>query len=278
MRAFSREEIRTVVREVLVELGFRVGPGASALPRKRDPRPEGPRTLVLFTAGVRRREQALAEVRRIQETHGRLGVFTGPSVRDLVCGADLKDRAGVACVLDTVKPEGLEAALAHADILLLPTFCYGVAARASRLLQDTLESRLLVLALLHGKRVLATRDGFSLLDAPVNPAIREEIEKTLTRLGSFGVLFCDTQDLSRTFDALAGSLSGGTPGATARPGLPLVTARDVTACVERGEKTLSVAPGGKVTPLARDLAAERGVTLIGDRGRRERPGSPKNPA
>jgi hypothetical protein len=209
MTDFTREQVSAIVREVLAGLGFRVGPQISV--ERRNPRPpaEGPRTLVVFNAGVRKIEQAIDQVRQIQETYGRVSVFTGPSARNWVCGADVKQQAGGACILDTVKPEGLEKALSYADILVLPTLCFGVAAKAARLIRDDLEARLVLSALLQGKKILAARDGFTILDNRANQAVQEEISRILHKLQDFGFAFSETEALYAAFQKVAASFGRG---------------------------------------------------------------------
>lgn len=261
MSDFTREEIRAVVLEVLAGLGFHVSRPDRG---RKNPKPpaEGPRTLIVFNAGVRKVEQAIDQVRQIQETYGRVSVFTGPSARDWVCGADVKKQAGGACILDTVKPEGLEKALSYADILVLPTLCFGVAAKVARLIRDDLEARLVMSALLQGKKILAARDGFPILDNRANKAVQQEIERTLGKLENFGFIFSETAQLYAAFQKVAASLGKGISQKAAQEGLQLVTARNILECRQRGEKTIRVAPRGKVTSLALDLAKEHGVEVI----------------
>jgi ethanolamine utilization protein len=265
MTDFARDRIRAMVQEVLVELSFRLKPGASRERRNPVLPTEGPRTLIVFNAGVRKLEQAIDQVRQIQEAHGRVSVFTGPSAREWVCGADVKEQAGGACILDTVKPEGLERALSHADILVLPTLCFGVAAKVARLMRDDLEARLVMSALLEGKNIVAARDGFSILDNRANKAVQGEIESTLDKLENFGFIFSETAQLYTTFQKVAARIGKGISQGAAPEGIQLVTAKHVMECQQKGEKTIRLAAKGKVTSLAVDLAKEHGIEVIRSR-------------
>jgi len=265
MGDFTREQIRTIVREALADLGFRIEPAAANTRRHPKPPAEGPRTIVVFNAGVRKLEQAIDQVRKIEETYGRVSVFTGPSARSWVCGADVKDQAGGACILDTVKPEGLERALAHADILLLPTLCFGVAAKVARLMRDDLESRLVMSAVLEGKKILAARDGFSILDNRSNQAVHNEIERTLGRLQDFGFVFSDTELLYAAFERAVSPFGKEDPQGAAPDAIGLVTAEYIMECRRKGKKTIHLAPQGKITSLALDVAKEHGIEVVRSR-------------
>ena len=266
MGDFTREQIRTIVQEVLAGFGFRVEPAASAHTR-RHPKPpaEGPRTIVVFNSGVRKLERAIDQVRQIEETYGRVSVFTGPSARQWVCGADVKEHAGGVCILDTVKPEGLERALGHAEILLLPTLCFGVAAKVARLMRDDLESRLVMSAVLGGKTILAARDGFSILDNRSNQAVQNEIERTLGRLEDFGFIFFETEQLLAAFERVVASFGKEGPQEEAPDAIELVTAEHIMECRQKGKKTICMAPKGKITSLAPDVAKEHGIEVIRSR-------------
>ena len=109
------------------------------------------------------------------------------SARSWVCGEDVREKAGSKCILDTVKPEGLEKALQKADILVLPTFCFKTAAKVARLIGDDQESTIVLSALIQDKPVLATNDGFTLLNTLSNKGIRDEIKRILGKLESFGM-------------------------------------------------------------------------------------------
>ena len=194
-----KEDIRNIVREVLKEKGLLDSPSDKPVKhRVQRPRP-APAVLSVFHAGVRKLEQALEQVSRIEKIAGRSSVFTVNSARAWVCGADVKEKAGTRCILDTVKPEGLEKALLKSDILVLPTFCFKTAAKAARLISDDQESAIVFSALVQGKKVLAAQDGFGICDLLLNSGIRDEMDRILAKLQSFGMIFCDTGQLCTIF-------------------------------------------------------------------------------
>ena len=265
----QKEDIRNLVREVLKEKGLLENPAEKPV-KNRVQRPRStPAVLNVFHAGVRKLEQALAQVRQIEKIAGRSSVFTVNSARSWVCGADVKEKAGSRCILDTVKPEGLEKALLKADILLLPTFCFKTAAKAAHLISDDQESAIVFSALVQGKKILAARDGFGICDLLLNEGIRAEMDRILAKLESFGMSFCETDQLCATFQKIVDkekkieSPAKGNPSTDTTPAaLRLVTAKDIQMAVDSGRGPIMLAPGGILTPLARDLAKEYAVKII----------------
>jgi hypothetical protein len=200
MAAINREEIRKLVREVLSESTGR----DRTFPRPAAP--GGPRALIVFQAGVRRLEEALQQVALLEARAGWSGVYTVPAVRSRVCGADVRQQGGAPCILDTVKPEGLEKVLARSDVLVLPTLCLMVASKVAHLMADDPDSRIVFSALLQGKRVLAARDGFMVCEVLANEGLKAEIERLLSRLEGFGMVFCSTQELAEAFSRITQDL------------------------------------------------------------------------
>ena len=269
-----KKEISKIVRQVLNETGLPKGSSRNPPSRPGDSPRKGPAVLNIFHAGVRKLDQALAQTQKIEQTARRSSVYTVESARSWVCGADVKEGAGIKCILDTVKPAGLEKALQKADILVLPTFCLKTAAKIASLICDDQDSGIVFTALLQGKRILAANDGFLVCDILANEALRGEIDQILRKLESFGMVFCPTDRLHSTFEKM---LSGIKPAKTVPTPSPekiipqtenttdsikLVTAKVIYTAVDENQNAITLAPGGIVTPLARDLAKEYSIQII----------------
>jgi len=269
-----KKEISKIVRQVLNETGLPKGSSRNPPSRPGDSPRKGPAVLNIFHAGVRKLDQALAQIQKIEQTARRSSVYTVESARSWVCGADVKEGAGIKCILDTVKPAGLEKALQKADILVLPTFCLKTAAKIASLICDDQESGIVFTALLQGKRILAASDGFLVCDILANEALRGEIDQILRKLESFGMVFCPTNRLHSTFEKM---LSGIKPAKTVPTPSPekiktqtensthaikLVTAKVIYTAVDENQNAITLAPGGIATPLARDLAKEYSIQII----------------
>jgi len=267
----SKKEITTIVRQVLKETGRAAKSSAKPSGLQRGPSRNGPAVLNIFHAGVRKLDEALKQIQQIEQTVRRSSVYTVESARTWVCGADVKEGAGVKCILDTVKPQGIEKALQKAEILVLPTFCLRTAAKVANLICDDQESHLVFTALLQGKKVLAANDGFMLCEILVNEALRQEIAQILKKLEGFGMIFCPTDQLHATFqNMISGPIKTESPmpsNAAAspketRPAIKLITAKVVHAAVDNKQSAIRLAAGGMITPLARDLAKEYAIQII----------------
>jgi hypothetical protein len=267
-----KKEIAKIVRQVLNEsdLPAKIPPNPSS-PQKGNPK-KGPAVLNIFHAGVRKLDEALKQVQLIEDTARRSSVYTVESARSWVCGADVKEGAGIKCILDTVKPQGLEKALQKADILVLPTFCLKTAAKVASVICDDQESGIVFTALLQGKKVLAANDGFMVNDILVNESLRKEIDQILKKLEGFGMVFCPTDQLNATFQKiLTGSEKPKLPlppsersreKENSTHALKLITAKVIHMAVDSKQDTISLAPGGIITPLARDLAKEYSIRIL----------------
>ncbi len=264
----QKEDIGKIVLDVLKEKGLMGNPDDKP-PSQRPQRPtSGPAVLNIFHAGVRKLDQALSQIEQIESLARRSSVYTVESARSWVCGADVRERAGTRCILDTVKPDGLEKTLLKADILVLPTFCFQTAAKVARLIGDDQDSAIVLSALIQGKPTLAANDGFGLCEVLINDGIRDEIERVLAKLEGFGMVFSKTEQLYDTFKKMTSAGSAAESEKKASPakvpspqGLRLVTVKDIQIAVNNHQNTIELAPGGIVTPLAADQAKEYGIQI-----------------
>ena len=229
---------------------------------------DGPKILNFFHAGVGRLEAALGQVSRLESIAARSSVYTDESARNWICGRDVREKAGTQCILDTVKPDGLQKVLQKADILVLPTLCFKVAAKVARLTFDTESSSLVMSALMQGKPVVATRDGFLFLETLTNEALKKEVQSVLDKLESFGMILCATEDLYDTVKKVTGKKADSaepgnapSPADISAPAPSLITAKEIQAAVDANQTVVLMAPGGIVTPLARDQAKEYGLKI-----------------
>jgi len=265
----QKEHITNIVREVLQEKGLLECPAPkTAVKRIKRPCPT-PAVLNVFHPGIRYLDLALEQVRQIENIAGKSSVFTVPSARAWVCGQDVREKSGCKCILDTVKPEGLEKTMQKADILVLPTFCFKTAAKVARLINDSPETAIVISALMQDKPVLAANDGFSLLDTLFNEGIREEIQRILGKLENFGMVFCKTDQLATVFKNVVSNRQkpvksvnqeDSNPQGTPTPGL--ITAKDIQIAVDNKQRSIALAPGGIITPLAKDQAREYAVKIV----------------
>jgi len=268
----DKSAILRIVKEVIREQGWAGQPAAKAATvRRTHPSDNSPAVLNVFHAGLRKLDEAIDQVKRIEKAARRSSVYTADSVRERVWGTALKEGGVVRNNLDSIKPNGIEKTLEKSDIVILPTFCLGAAAKIARLICDDMASSIVLKALLQNKSVIATNDGFLLCDLLVNEALRTEIDRILKKLEGFGMVFCPTDQLYATFQKkIAGGKTVQSPRELNPPvgevksfvPVSLITAKIVNTAVNEKTDRIVMATGGKVTPLARDLAKEYGIRIV----------------
>ncbi len=271
----DKRAISRIVKEVIKEQGWADQPVEKVSIVRTHPVRKGPAVLNVFHAGLRKLDEAIAQVKRIEKTARRSSVYTAVSARARVWGSDLKEGSVIRCNLDSIKPEGIEKTLEKSDILILPTFCLRTAAKVARLICDDMESSIVLKALLQNKNVIATNDGFLLCDLLVNEALRAEIDRILKKLEGFGMVFCPTDQLHATFQKRV--VAGKTPHPPLESNtavseeksvasISLITAKIIKMAVDDKIERIYLAADGKVTPLARDLAKEYGIRIVDSPG------------
>ena len=95
------------------------------------------------------------------------------------------------------------------------------------------------------------------------------MDRILAKLQSFGMIFCETDQLCATFKKIIvegkkfeSPNKKNSAMEPAPPARKLVTAKDIQTAVDGGRDPIRLAPGGIMTPLARDLAKEYDLKII----------------
>jgi hypothetical protein len=110
-----------------------------------------------------------------------------------------------------------------------------------------------------------------LCDILVNEQLRREIDQILNKLESFGMIFCQTDQLHATFQNMISGQTKTESPKTAKtaaseketpPAIKLITAKVVHTAVNSKQNTIRLASGGIITPLARDLVKEYSIQII----------------
>lgn len=274
------EEIRYMVRQTLSRLT-----SDSAVDRSLDKKamrktdqkpginrnPDGLKILTVFNAGICKLENALEQIRQMNQRAYKFSLFRGDSIRPFVRSEKIRNVTQVKCFLDKAGSADLIKVLDHCDILVLPTFGFPVAAKVAQLLCDDCESRIIYAALMKGKKVLAVKDGYSDPDIKVAPLLIEEINRVFNKLQEFGVIFCQTGQLNIWCEKMCRNshktaLTEIDPQKSIEKnntaGKKLITAQDIEKTVRNNQKEIRLVHKGKVTPLARDLAVEYNINIL----------------
>ena len=142
--------------------------------------------------------------------------------------------------------------------IVIPTLSCALAAKLSLGMGDTPCAYLVFQALLRKNRVIATSDGFEISDGSEVPSEISELGKNYIKtLSDFGVQFVTTDRIAET------ALSDGThhfnPDSVG--GQNIITASVIDGLAS-GVREFRYTSPAIITPLARDLAARKGIRLV----------------
>ena len=144
------------------------------------------------------------------------------------------------------------------SLIVIPTLSCGMAAKLSLGMADTPCAYLVFQGLLRGNRVIATSDGFEVSDgSEIPPEISKLGKNYIKTLSDFGVQFVTTDRIAETV------LSDGThhfnPDSVG--GQNIITASVIDELASDVREFRYTKPA-IITPLARDLAARKGIRLV----------------
>ncbi len=145
------------------------------------------------------------------------------------------------------------------SLIVIPTLSCAMAAKLSLGMADTPCAYLVFQALLRRNRVLATFDGFEIADeSQIPPEISKLGQNYIKTLSDFGVQFVATNQLAETI------LSNGTRrfSPSESMGRQNIITASVIAGLAPDVREVGYANPAIITPLARDLAARKGIRLV----------------
>ena len=142
--------------------------------------------------------------------------------------------------------------------IVIPMLSCAMAAKLSLGMADTPCAYLVFRALLRGHRVIATSDGFEISDgSEIPPEISKLGQDYIKTLSDFGVQFVTTDRIAETV------LSDGTHhfNADSVGGQHVITASMIDGLAS-GVREFRYTNPVIITPLARDIAARKGIRLV----------------
>ena len=145
--------------------------------------------------------------------------------------------------------------------VVIPTLSYAMGAKLSLGMADTPCAYLVFQALLQRDRVIATSDGFEISnESEIPPEISRLGKNYIKTLSDFGVQFVATDQLAETI------LNDGTlhfNPADSMGGQNIITASVIDGLAPNVREFRYMNPA-IITPLARDLAARKGIRLVAE--------------
>ena len=143
--------------------------------------------------------------------------------------------------------------------IVIPTLSCAMAAKLSLGMGDTPPAYLVFQALLRGNRVIATSDGFEISDeSTIPPEISKLGQNYIKTLSDFGVQFVATDRLAEMI--LTDDTHRFSP-VDSVGGQNIITASVIAGLAPNVREFIYMNPA-IITPLARDLAARKGIRLV----------------
>lgn len=244
--------VQQIVEAVIAQL--QAGGG---MPKRRK-RAAGPTALLVVDATGPALEAALPAVTTLLNDTLASAVLVPSGRLSEAQITDLKTKLGLEEVW-TPEAGCLRSKVAEVSIVVGVSLSASLLARTALLLVDDAAAEALLEGVFAGKPVVAALDGCDPEAAPVQLPARlfRRFQEYIADLDSYGMKLCAAADLSK--QVLAALTGVATPGAASTP--DLLTAEDVRRIADGGAKQLEISSRTIVTPLAQDLADERGLKL-----------------
>lgn len=250
--------VQQIVAEVMKQLQARPDTAETPPP---PPSPAGPRILMLFTGGDRVLSQVMDQVMDLSRAKADLRIVCTESARSILGQARLEALAAAGELLTNPTPDEIYAAVYWAEAVAVPVLTQNTLAKAALGIRDSLATNLLAGAILMERRLMVCTESAVPEQAPA--PYRAMLQEYVNRLRLFGIQTVPVGSLASA--CLSPSAPQPVAAPVAQPGNSpgrLITAAAVEAAAQTAQKELVVSRGAIVTPLARDLCRERGISLV----------------
>lgn len=233
------------------------------------------KALVLFSGGTMGAQAGLEALYQLQEQGWSLQVVLTPAAERALSVRAITDRLPGVSILTEENGWPPGPLLKEHHLILVPVLTINTAAKIAVGMADNLVTTLILEGLLMGKAVLAAQDACQ-LDNPARgklgmnqgtEALRERLANNLKLLDAYGIQLVPANQLAAAATRLVESFPGEIKAAVAKEQLPppaifkgrVLSRSDIASW---GQQQINVSPGTVITPLAWDLARERGLQII----------------
>lgn len=232
------------------------------------------KALALFTGGTIGAKKGLEALRTLKEQGWTIQVVLTPGAERALGSDKINDLLPGVSVLTEVNGWPPGPLLEKNNVILVPVLTVNTAAKIAVGIADNLVTTLILEGLLMGKSVLAADDACD-VDNPVRrklgmnqgtAALKERLNENLRLLTSYGIQLVPASQLAeaaiRLVESLPGVRKDPRPKELESPAIftgGVLSRRDVASFKQQD---IIAAQGTVITPLAWDLARERGINII----------------
>jgi hypothetical protein len=218
--------------------------------------------LALFTGGYSKLDEAIEQLDKLIKASYSVDVVMSQSAVNVIGKDKIKSISGIGELTCESAPlfSSLKA-IQKSDTIIVPILTRNSSAKIALGINDTLVTNIITQSLISGKPVIAGRNSADpdLNDCPciATPNTPQPLillaKNYLQILESYGVKLVDVSEIA---DLVIGGLDKGEIADQ-----KLIT-QETIARLPQGANKINVAKGSIITPLARDMAKERGIEIV----------------
>ncbi|QJW46232.1 flavoprotein [bacterium BFN5] len=232
------------------------------------------KVLAIFTGGTIGLDQAMTELRSIQAIAAEITVVLSKAAEQIVGTAKIQENLGGHVQIVTSQSAYPGKILREADVVLVPVLTQNTAAKVAYTLADTMPSTMIMQALMLGKPVIAAENAADPHDdwrvkgnmGLSSPGLTQALKSNLQKVAEYGVKVVKVNCLAEQTRQVIGIESAAQVEPAVVPAAPakkaVLAASTIKEAARRGDKTLTVAAGTVVTPLALDVAREYQIEVV----------------
>lgn len=224
--------------------------------------PSGKKVLALFTGGYVKLSEALIQLNKLIQGSCLVDVVMSQSAVKVIGQDKILKISGINSLI--CEPDDSVSSLKlvqKSDIVVIPILTRNSATKVALGITDTLVTNIIMQALISAKPIIAARNSADPNDADcpcvgmpnTSPALIKLAENYLQKLESYGMKLVDVSEIAKiilTDTDKSDSLDQ-----------KLVT-QDVIAKLPQDTKQITIRKGSIITPLAKDIAKERGIKIV----------------
>jgi hypothetical protein len=224
--------------------------------------PSGKKVLALFTGGYAKLSEALAQIEKLIQGYCSVDVVMSQSAVNVIGQDKIRAISGITSLI--CEPDVSISSLKlvqKSDVIIVPVLTRNTATKVALGITDTLVTNIIMQALISAKPIIAARNSADPSDAdcpcvamPNTPPVLIKLaENYLQKLESYGMKLVDVTEIAQIV------LSDVNKGDSLDH--KLITQETIDK-LPKSTKRVTVAKGSIITPLARDVAKERGIEIV----------------
>lgn len=223
---------------------------------------QNPHILALFTGGYAKLDEAINQIEKLIKSSYTVDVVMSRSAVNVIGKDKIEGISGIGeLICEPAESFSSLKAVQKSDVIIVPVLTRNSSAKIALGITDTLVTNIIMQAIISGKPVIAGRNSADpdLNDCPciATPNTPQPLillaKNYLKTLESYGIKLVDVSEIADLI------ISGSDKGKILDQ--KLITNETISK-LPQGTNKINVARGTIITPMAKDLAKERGIEII----------------